>query len=425
MGSTSPIDTGEVRDLVDNELPAWFDPDKFYKAQKYFKENRFGIIMSSYYGLFCLLSESKGLEVLTQTNNTSTIVNARKRYVSTILNLLSWYEIDFTTDCDPWKSVVRVRRTHLNYSNAMLRSNRGLISQMLVALTGFGFMGFALIKPHQMGVRTDCRDDREGFVHFWAVMLYMLGLDDQFNYCLGRLEVVEQFCSILLRYVFIPLVQLESNEYKKMMGAMLNGVGMFLPNFNFESEIFMARRLFGVPGYQFDLNVMEEGLCRDMYTAEEIDLMKLTARNIPFQLGNLTYCLFYEPRIFYTSNDSIVGWRGSNDRWNSRSNHRNTYDDLNLELLRKYCGLDDDVELTEKVVPSDAWLGHLNDEKFKYLSVKSKICVRIRCIVFKMVQMRVFRPAIEWITDQIITSLHWWRKRNRDNLYINQNFKST
>jgi hypothetical protein len=60
-----------------------------------------------------------------------------------------------------------------------------------MVITQFGFMGFALSRPHLLGIKTDINEDRDGFVHFWAVIGSMLGIKDEFNMCLHSLEIVE------------------------------------------------------------------------------------------------------------------------------------------------------------------------------------------------------------------------------------------
>lgn len=52
-------------------------------------------------------------------------------------------------------------------------------------------MGLVVAKPHYLGVSCDNRADREGFIHFWAVISSMMGIKDEFNMNLFSLDVVE------------------------------------------------------------------------------------------------------------------------------------------------------------------------------------------------------------------------------------------
>ena len=91
-----------------------------------------------------------------------------------------------------WESLVRVRKMHFSASRSGKTKGIGFISQTELTSTQFGFMGYALTRPHLLGIRYNNKLDQEGFVHFWAVIGYMLGIEDQYNMCLFPLEVVEK-----------------------------------------------------------------------------------------------------------------------------------------------------------------------------------------------------------------------------------------
>ncbi len=61
-------------------------------------DNRFGMLTSNLYGLFALLADPKGLDILDSTGRSSTAETAKKRYISTIVHMLSWYEVDLQPD---------------------------------------------------------------------------------------------------------------------------------------------------------------------------------------------------------------------------------------------------------------------------------------------------------------------------------------
>lgn len=80
---------------------------------------------------------------------------------------------------------------HQFASKAAEAKGFGNIPQTAMSVTVFGFLGYALIRPHLLAIRNDNDEEREGFVHLWAVIGSMLGIKDEFNMCLHRLEVVE------------------------------------------------------------------------------------------------------------------------------------------------------------------------------------------------------------------------------------------
>jgi ER-bound oxygenase mpaB/B'/Rubber oxygenase, catalytic domain len=65
------------------------------------------------------------------------------------------------------------------------------LSPIAMTITVFGFMGYALVRPHLLDIKHASRENREGFIHLWAVIGYMLGIKDEFNMCLYPVEVVE------------------------------------------------------------------------------------------------------------------------------------------------------------------------------------------------------------------------------------------
>lgn len=80
---------------------------------------------------------------------------------------------------------------HLLASRSAETNGVGFIPQCAMAMTKFGFMGYALVRPHMLGIRHDNKEDQEAFVHLWAVIGFMLGVKDEFNMCLHSLEVVK------------------------------------------------------------------------------------------------------------------------------------------------------------------------------------------------------------------------------------------
>lgn len=90
-----------------------------------------------------------------------------------------------------WESLKAVRKMHLAASNAALSRKELGLPQGAMAFTTFGFMGYALVKPHFLGINSKCIEDRKAYVHMWAVICSMLGIKDEFNICLHSLEVVE------------------------------------------------------------------------------------------------------------------------------------------------------------------------------------------------------------------------------------------
>lgn len=145
---------------IELKLPVWYDEAKFKRyddlpenkgfllewvffcrGQQYFKENRFGILNSNLFGLLSVIAEPKGLKILASTGRSSTPETAKKRYVQTIIHMLSWYENDLVPGSKSWQSLSQVRKMHFMASKQSQKKGLGIISQIETALTAYGFMG--------------------------------------------------------------------------------------------------------------------------------------------------------------------------------------------------------------------------------------------------------------------------------------------
>lgn len=113
-----------------------------HSGQRYYRDNRIGIHASNLIGLFTLLAEPRGLQMLASTGRTSDAAGARRRYASTILHIDRWYAGDLRPGTSAWASLARVRRLHATASTqGQSGGQTGAITQTEIALTTFGFMG--------------------------------------------------------------------------------------------------------------------------------------------------------------------------------------------------------------------------------------------------------------------------------------------
>lgn len=145
LNATLPkwFDLHEYKRLVNKDVKFRFAIIKIFNhsGQQYFFDNRFGIMGTNLLGLLTLLSEPRGLKVISATGRSNAPETARHRYVSTILHVVSWYEFDLSPGSQSWQSLNYVRRMHLNASINSQSKNIGMISQGDLAFTTFGFMG--------------------------------------------------------------------------------------------------------------------------------------------------------------------------------------------------------------------------------------------------------------------------------------------
>lgn len=307
--------------------------------------------------------------------------------MSELINLYSFQKPYFRIFSRSWQSLNRVRWVHLSVSSSASKAGKGIISQAEIAFTAMGFMAFALVKSHMMGIPTDDHKGREGFVHVWAVILYMLGLRDEFNFCLNDVKVVEIVLSMALRYICMPLIQIEPKNYMKMISAAIDGLSKFAPDLTVSSQLFMVRRLCGLPGYQFGVNLDKENICPDMYTGEEISAIKREMNGLAPEFMNCSRYMTKDPVLYEPSGDIVSS----------------EIDDT--KLFCKYMGLDEndnDGQLIATIVPVSLWRSHLNDKKFGYLSYRDQITIRMRCLIVRLAGYRVFKFFADFLYDQIL-----------------------
>lgn len=73
-----------------------------------------------------------------------------------------------------------------------------------------------------------------------------------------------------MRYAFIPFLQFETPTFEKLGRAFIEGMSSFIPFMTFESRLFLVRRMAGVPGYQYGVDMSKEIFQRQIFSSEEL-----------------------------------------------------------------------------------------------------------------------------------------------------------
>ena len=306
-----------------------------------------------------------------------------------------------------WKSLNQVRKMHFFASKSADKHNLGMISQTDMSLTMFGFMGYALIRPHVLGIQHDNNDDREAFVHFWATVGFMLGISDEYNICLFKLDIVEMICKICLRYIFIPLLQFETPLFKKMVQALVDGLDDYTPFSSYESQVFMARRTAGIPGYQYDVDHEKETTCRAILTKEEIDLLRNAMSHqknhdplhmAVFENHIPIYNIVKVSECFEATEDNI-----NNNLVSGKYTQLTEKSDKIESQLRDLLDLKHDEELVvTRITNDDEWKASLNDSKFYELSPKVQNRVKLNCTTLKYNEYKIGRFMSESVLSMML-----------------------
>lgn len=274
----------------------------------------------------------------------------------------------------------------------------GIISQMEVAMTTFGFAGFALIRPHVFGINRKDRGKREGFLHFWAVLNYMLGVRDEFNICLLPMEAAEIEFDVIMRNVLSPYLQVESALLKTMLTALIDGLRPFMPLLDYDSQMFLTRRAVGIPGYQYNIKLKQEKPHRSLFTEEELK-----------QLGH---------PLFRNSNILLIKVREKRNEELSSDSIRNRYDvdSEYMKAIRKEFELDETQTLRIKEVSRNGteFMRALNAKKYNQLSGRSKLFVNMNLSFIAGLQNRMTNFVLEQILTHQLNTMRSQQKTRRE-----------
>lgn len=78
-----------------------------------------------------------------------------------------------------FKALNIIRTKHVKGSRSHIKKGFHGIYHHDMAITQFGFMGYAFIVPERVGLGHRTQEDLEGLNHFWQVTGHLLGIDDR------------------------------------------------------------------------------------------------------------------------------------------------------------------------------------------------------------------------------------------------------
>ncbi|OXA43119.1 hypothetical protein Fcan01_22186 [Folsomia candida] len=251
----------------DRKPPAWLDFNLARRGQQFARNNLPSISISHMFGL-ASSPYTDGIDILLLSGNFSTPASATKRYTSTITEIITWYTDPFWESgsdgniTDIYKSLNRVRALHsalacaaskkisrgeilsdasefsdyaptaawaaakkdLNNSN-IPPSQRGIapsnekifnavpFNQQILALIQFAFIGFPILFPERLGISCPNEDDLSAFNHLWAILGYLVGIEDKYNIALrpNLKSAREVYRGIFERYAIPSLFHAEKD----------------------------------------------------------------------------------------------------------------------------------------------------------------------------------------------------------------------
>ncbi|XP_045771228.1 uncharacterized protein LOC123871445 [Maniola jurtina] len=231
------------------KLPEWFDEKKYNQGRRFYRDFFFMMSASMIVGVLAVFSIPSILNVLVGSRRSSSAYTAYKRYFSTHQHVNTWFDHELKPDSVAWRSLYVVRTRHIQAGRVARLKGTGIISQRDVALTLFGFIGFAFLKPDKFSIRQLKEGDWDAYNHCWKVIGHMIGLEDRYNICRDTYEETRQVCQILQDRVFTPCLENVPEYFEHMSRVMLEGVSIVLTDLETSSMMYALMCIAEVPGY--------------------------------------------------------------------------------------------------------------------------------------------------------------------------------
>lgn len=210
----------------------------------------FAMVTGKLVGLVSVLSIPTIIRVLMTANGSTSPMKAYRRYMQTIFHMFSWYTDELRPGTSSWQSLEAVRKRHVAVTLHSEKMDAGIISQKDMALTQFAFFGFALLRPHLVGLRVSPAD-YEAFVHFWRVLGHMQGIRDEYNLCADSWPATRPRLELVMDEIFRPHLENTDAHFTRMSGMLLNGFWCLNPLLNYGSFLYFVRTLVGCDGYVY------------------------------------------------------------------------------------------------------------------------------------------------------------------------------
>jgi len=260
----APYIPGDKMDLISvSEIP-WADKALLKQGLQFWMRNVYALILAGTSALMFGFSVKPESVVLLRTKKFNTPESSFLRYISTGRRIASWFRFDITDDNgDAIKNIKVVRKMHRYYAKSKtplptlsdLGYNPELrklmeairtdlkdleipnapthllswdpplqISQLDMALTQFGFLVFVFLFPDTLGVAD--RHLMDGYIHYWAVLGRLLGLEDRFNLALHPDKKIFQQI-----YDHFGMYSLKTTDERVicMQESLMEGLSMRLP----------------------------------------------------------------------------------------------------------------------------------------------------------------------------------------------------
>lgn len=199
---------------------------------------------------------------------------------------------------------------------------------------------------------------------------------------------------------------METPTFERLGRAFIDGMNYYVPFSSYESRLFLARRLAGIPGYQFDIDLSKEYHLRQIFNKEELQIFKEQFQNVPgFE---------YRQNLVFDEKMHLIEVKRF-DQCQKNEKHFDEYEDYNcntfgvykenaiedneknenVNYLLEFFGLNHPSELHITEIDDENYTNYLNDNKFMMLSKKDKFLVKYSIHHVGLISNRFTKPFYE------------------------------
>lgn len=114
-----------------------------------------------------------------------------------------------------------------------------------MALTQFGFLGYALLEPKKLSL-TNEPEEREALNHFWRVLGSCLGISDKMNICRKNEVETTALCRRLLDEIFAKHMKEHPANFDHMSSVLVDGLWTIDVTLNADAIMYLWYKLSGV-----------------------------------------------------------------------------------------------------------------------------------------------------------------------------------
>lgn len=256
-----------------DQIPDWVDMEKFRKGQEFIKDNYAMVWIGMLHGINLIYFFEDGVKPLIMNGKLTTPYTAFKRYLSTIRRMDEIYFGEPWTEGSPAQQEVKnIRKQHLAMWNKLQKhDNKTLqeastlknphapsyefikqdlqatcpipaegqcpfdwwtnsapkraksLNQTEMSMIQFTFIAFVVWKPELLGIHDATDESLEAFCHTWKGIGYLLGIENEFNFCNGTLKEIKQRIEDAIEYWIKPNLRNYNKDGEHLLRSLYEG----------------------------------------------------------------------------------------------------------------------------------------------------------------------------------------------------------